>query len=71
MNRAPNKTVIARALLDFLIDFFIISWCAHVTLTPEDRRRIVFRRGILIGLNDLIDEGGHLCPSSTEGEILL
>ena len=38
---------------------------------PDDRRRIVFIRGILIGLNDVIDRGGHLCPSSTVGEILL
>jgi len=28
--------------------------------TPEDSKRIVFRRGILIGLNEVIDRGGHI-----------
>lgn len=40
-------------------------------LTPDDRRRIVFNKGILIGLKDEISFGGHICPISTEGEILL
>ena len=39
--------------------------------TPDDNRRIVFRSGILIGLNEVIDRGGHICPNSTVGEILL
>lgn len=39
--------------------------------TPDDNRRIVFNRGILIGLKDLIDKGGHICPNSTVGEMLL
>jgi hypothetical protein len=39
--------------------------------TPDDNKRIVFRRGILIGLKELIDRGGHICPNSTVGEILL
>jgi len=39
--------------------------------TPEERRRIVFSRGILIGLKELIEWGGHACPISTVGEILL
>jgi hypothetical protein len=50
---------------------FIIAWWAHVTETPEERRRMVFSSGILIGLKELIDIGGHICPSSTVGEILL
>jgi hypothetical protein len=61
----------ARALVaaDFIL--FIIAWWAHVTETPDDRRRMVFRRGILIGLKELMDKGGHIWPSSTVGEILL
>jgi len=39
--------------------------------TPEDSNRIVFRRGILIGLKEVIDRGGHICPISMVGEILL
>jgi len=42
-----------------------------VTVTPEERRRMVFRRGILIGLKEMISWGGQFCPSSTVGEILL
>ena len=32
---------------------------------------MVFSNGILIGLNELIACGGHICPSSVVGEILL
>lgn len=32
---------------------------------------MVFNRGILIGLNGLIDKGGQFCPSSIVGEILV
>jgi hypothetical protein len=42
-----------------------------VTVTPEERSKMVFNRGILIGLNELISRGGQFCPSSTVGEILL
>jgi hypothetical protein len=31
----------------------------------------VFNSGILMGLNGVIPAGGHICPNSTEGEILL
>ena len=40
-------------------------------VTPEDKSRIVFSRGILIGLNELIEWGGQACPNSIVGEILL
>jgi len=39
--------------------------------TPEDKRRRVFSKGMLIGLNAIISWGGHLIPNSTLGEILL
>jgi len=42
-----------------------------VTVTPEDNKRIVFNKGILIGLNELIATGGQCCPNSMFGEILL
>jgi hypothetical protein len=42
-----------------------------VTVTPDDRSRIVFNKGILIGLNGLIETGGQSWPNSTVGEILL
>jgi len=68
---APRMMVKVRdnfALLKFL---FNISWWDHVIDTPEESNRIVFRRGILIGLNESMDRGGHIWPSSTVGEILL
>jgi len=65
--------VIVRAneYLAFLKFFLIISWWDHVILTPEDNNKIVFSKGILIGLKELIDIGGHICPNSTVGEMLL
>lgn len=56
---APNEIVIIKAILEFLKLPFSISWCDHVTVTPEDRSKIVFIRGILIGLKAKIVIGGH------------
>jgi len=67
----PRKTVKIRDSRDFSRFLFSISWCAQVTVTPDDSSKIVFRRGTLIGLNELIWYGGHVCPSSKVGEILL
>jgi len=63
--------VIIRAIEDLLKLFLSISWCAQVTVTPEDKRRIVFSKGTLMGLNGWIPIGGHDCPNSIVGEILL
>jgi len=63
--------VIIKAILDLLKLFFSISWCDHVTVTPEDRSKIVFINGILIGLKAVIVIGGQAWPSSIVGEILL
>jgi hypothetical protein len=70
-NTIPRVIVKIKANLDLLKFLFNISWWDHVMDTPEDSKRIVFKRGILIGLNELIDKGGHICPNSTVGEILL
>jgi hypothetical protein len=40
-------------------------------VTPEDSSKIVLSKGILIGLKEFTDIGGHLCPNSVVGEILL
>jgi hypothetical protein len=71
VNNIPSITVIARATTLFLYLFFRMWWCAHVTETPEETKRIVFRSGILMGLNISIDSGGHCIPISTTGVILL
>jgi len=52
--------------------FFSISlWWAHVTVTPEDKRIIVFRRGTLNGLNGWMPAGGQNKPISRLGDRLL
>jgi hypothetical protein len=48
----PNMMVIAKEFFALLKFPLSISWCDHVMVTPDDKRRIVFRSGILIGLND-------------------
>lgn len=42
-----------------------------MTVTPEERRRIVFSKGTPIGLKGVTPIGGHLCPKSGVGEMLL
>jgi len=56
----PKEIVKINASLALLKFLFSISWWDHVIETPDDKRRIVFRRGILIGLNEVIDRGGHI-----------
>lgn len=58
------------ALFEVLNLLFRILWCAHVTVTPDDNRIIVFNNGISIGLNVLIDFGGQFIPISIDGESL-
>jgi len=68
---APSVIVRDNDLFDFLYLFFSISWWAQVTENPDDNRRIVFIKGILIGLKEVIEFGGQVCPNSKVGEILL
>lgn len=68
---APSMIVIISDFLAFLNFFVSISWWDHVILTPDDSKMMVFNKGILIGLNGIIDCGGHDWPSSIVGEILL
>lgn len=39
--------------------------------TPDDTRMMVFRRGMHMGLNGVIESGGQVWPISILGEILL
>lgn len=70
-NTNPNLIVRFKDKTAILKDPFSKAWCLHVTATPEDKRRIVFNKGILIGLKGKIPIGGQDCPTSTTGEILL
>jgi len=67
----PKVIVIIREVVDLEKFFFNISWCDQVTVTPEDRSRIVFIKGMLIGLKVMMDREGQFCPNSIVGEILL
>jgi len=49
----------------------IRAWWAQVTLTPEDRRTIVFNKGTWKGLKAKIPKGGQRAPTSTVGVSLL
>lgn len=46
----------------------ITAWCAHVTVTPLDNNKTVFKRGSSKGLIGSIPIGGQLAPSSTVGD---
>jgi hypothetical protein len=39
--------------------------------TPDETRMMVFRRGMHMGLNGVIDRGGQVCPISMLGDTLL
>lgn len=42
-----------------------------MTVTPDDSKMIVFSSGMFSGSKGVIPFGGHNCPISTEGEMLL
>lgn len=46
---------------------FNISWCVHVTVTPDANKIIVFNKGIWKGLKGKIPQGGHKEPISIVG----
>lgn len=64
-------TVIIRLRLAFFELLWRISWWDHVMETPDDNKMIVFKRGIFIGLKELIIIGGQNCPNSMLGLTLL
>lgn len=54
VNTAPNPTVKSKAVFALNSIPLSISWCAQVTVTPEDSSKIVFRRGTPMGLKGVI-----------------
>jgi len=60
VNITPKPIVIIREITDLKKFFFNISWCDQVTVTPEDRSKIVFIRGILMGLKVIMDKEGQI-----------
>lgn len=47
-----------------------ISWCAHVTVAPDNNNINVFNKGTPHGLNVFILTGGHIEPISIAGDRL-
>jgi len=68
---SPRATVIMSPCLVWEKFLSIIPWWAHVTVTPEARRIIVFKRGTWKGLNGITPWGGHWRPISIDGASLL
>lgn len=46
---------------------FIIVWCDHVMVAPDESSTAVLSRGTSIGFRGLIPVGGHSAPSSGVG----
>lgn len=67
----PSITVIASLIVALLMSFSMILWWAQVTVIPDDKRIIVFSKGIWNALNGVIPEGGQLIPISRVGDSLL
>lgn len=70
-NTLPNKIVTSNEMFDLWKLFLSIWWWDHVIDTPEESNRIVFNKGIPMGLKGWIDKGGHIWPNSIVGENLL
>lgn len=68
---SPSITVINSPCLVWEKFLSIIPWCAHVTVTPEAKRIIVFKRGTWKGLKGVTPAGGHWRPISIAGANLL
>jgi hypothetical protein len=68
---SPNNTVKVSPINPSFASPDISAWCAHVTVTPDDRSTTVFSSGTPQGLSGLIPIGGHILPSSTVGANLL
>ena len=60
-----NKAILAGSLRPT-----IISWCAHVTVAPDNNKINVFNNGTPQGLKGLILVGGQTDPISTAGDKL-
>lgn len=59
--------MIVSAYTDSFLFPFIIVWCDHVMVAPDESRTAVFSSGTSIGFRGLIPVGGHSAPSSGVG----
>lgn len=70
VNVIANKTVNANANFAGSLRPIIISWCAQVTVAPDNNNNNVFNNGTPHGLNGIILAGGQTKPISIEGDRL-
>jgi len=66
----PRTTVRVRLVMAWEKFPLIKLWCVQVTVIPDDRRIIVFKRGTWMGLNTSMFIGGHSIPTSIFGDRL-
>jgi len=71
VNSTPNRTVKKRLSKASSYSLTRIAWWAQVTVTPDERRTMVFSSGTPQGDRGLTPTGGQLLPSSTLGASLL
>lgn len=67
MKYSPSATVKAKPCVVWAELLDIRAWWAQVTLTPDETRIIVLRRGTPNGLKGITPMGGQILPSSTLG----
>lgn len=67
MKVAPRTTVNKRETNLALKSPTSIAWWVQVTETPEETKRIVFKKGIPLGSKEEIPTGGQTPPISTAG----
>lgn len=71
VNKTPKTTVNPSPMIDSLLSPLTILWWAQVTVTPELSKITVFSKGTEKGFKGSIPNGGHITPTSTEGDKLL
>jgi len=59
--------VIIRAYVDSFLLPFIMAWCDHVMVAPDESSTAVFSSGTSNGFRGVIPVGGHSAPSSGVG----
>lgn len=67
----PSKIVTSNPWRHWSKLFSISPWWAHVIVTPEANKILVFRRGTWNGLKPWIPTGGQIAPTSILGDKLL
>lgn len=71
VKKTPKRIVLRSPSVEFVFKPQRIEKCAHVTVIPELRRTMVFKRGIEKGFKAQTPWGGQVVPISKVGAKLL